>query len=848
MVKRHVGYYLGAFFVNLAIISIIFAISNLVPFGSNNFLSSDLGTQYLTFLTELRRQLVSGNLHLYLFSQSLGDNFFPVISYYLLSPFNLLLVLFGPKAIPIAADILIMLKISTMGISMAYFLKEYFQKSTWTNLIFTIAYSFCGFVASYFYDLMWLDDLIMLPLVAVGVMHLIKHHQYVLYYFAILFSIIFNYYLGYMLCIFSICFFVFIGLEDHLFKQKDKWQVIRYYLITSVLAGLSSAVVLIPTLAGMLKTAKTSFNIFNYLPSARFGLEALTELGVGGNSFDQRLEHGPSVFMTSTILILLLSYFISARVKNRDKQNSALLLGVLLVSMFVTTFNTMWHMFQNPAGFPFRNSFIFSFVCIFIARKAWENGVIQESSVIVKSTCVAGILICLGYLTQWLLPKVIEQLGFDSLTNEFSIGYFWLSLACIVLSGMCLLLLKRKKQFLIPLYLLVIFEVVANFNAVMKTASFGSQTIYQNEFDSENKILKEVKDQSHLGHRIIVSKSGLNKAFPEQYNNYNDPILFNINGLSLYSSTLNQDTLEMMRDLGYFNLNVRRISYFGGTKITNALFGVYYRIRQWNNHYYVEENYNAPTLGFLVDPDVYDFKMKANQALDNQNGLWQSLNGSSTSYLKNVLLTSMNQTTEKGKKAYTYQLVARASGPLYFYVTPFNYMNSRIYVNGKYIKTSSVNVFSAATLRLGDFKRNQKVKVKIVTNKSLDLNPRYFQSLDQAKFDLTTDKFKRNELKIKSDLNHDTVRGTINVKQPSPLLLSIPYDNGWNVKVDGKKVKVHKVVSNLIAINLQSGKHHVVLNYNVPGLKLGWLVSIVSVILFIGFLLINKSKDRLKKY
>ena len=212
MIKRHVPYYLGAFFINLVIISIIFAYAGLVPFGSNNFLSSDLGTQYRAFLTELRRQLVSGNVHLYLFSQSLGDNFFPVMSYYLLSPFNLILVLFSPMGIPAAANIIIMLKISVMGVTMAYFLKSYSQEIKYSNYLFTLAYSFCGFVASYFYDLMWLDALIMLPLVAVGVMHVLRKQKYVLHFFSILLSIIFNYYLGYMLCIFSLCFFIYIWL------------------------------------------------------------------------------------------------------------------------------------------------------------------------------------------------------------------------------------------------------------------------------------------------------------------------------------------------------------------------------------------------------------------------------------------------------------------------------------------------------------------------------------------------------------------------------------------------------------------------------------------------------------
>lgn len=847
MSKRHVLYYFGAFFINLVIISIIFASSGLVPFGSNNFLSSDLGTQYLAFLTELRRQLVSGNFHLYLFSQSLGDNFFPVISYYLLSPFNLLLVLFSPKGVPAAANIIIMLKIAMMGVTMAYFLKFYFKKVRIANYMFTIAYSFCGFVASYFYDLMWLDALIMLPLVAIGVLKVIKQQKYVFYYFTILFSIIFNYYLGYMLCIFSLCFFIYVAMEQNLFQKHDKWRTIRNYLMTSVLAGMSSAVVLVPTLVGMLKTAKTSFNVLNYLPSARFGLEALTELGIGGNTFEQRLEHGPSVFMTSAILILLLSYFISVKISNKDKLNATLLLGILLISMFVTTFNTVWHMFQNPAGFPFRNSFIFSFVCIFIAYKAFDSGVLQETSTIVKSTCVAGILICIGYSTQWLLPKIIEQLGFATPNNQYDGRYFWLSLVCIITSGLILWALNRKQSLLFVMLLMVSFEVIANFNSVMSTASFGNQLIYRNEFDQEADILHEVKNKSHNGHRIIVSKSGLNKAFPDKYNNYNDPILFNINSVSLYSSTLNQDTLEMLHNLGYFSLNVRRISYYGGTNLINALLGVNYQIRQWEDHYQVEKNFNAPTLGFMVNQDVYGFKMYSKRALDNQDRLWQSLNGTSTEYLRNVSLNSMQQSDVNNKTMYSYQLTTRASGPLYFYVSPMNYDTAKIYVNGKRVKTSPINVYSAATLHLGHFKRNQAVEVQILTNKSLDVNPNYFQSLDQPRFLDTVAKFRQNSLRISSDLNHDTVRGTINVKKASPMLFSIPYDNGWSARVDGKPVKIHKVVNNLMAINLKPGHHRVVLNYQVPGLKLGWIISIISVILFSGFILTVKSKDRSNK-
>ena len=156
-----------------------------------------------------------------------------------------------------------------------------------------------------------------------------------------------------------------------------------------------------------------------------------------------------------------------------------------------------------------------------------------------------------------------------------------------------------------------------------------------------------------------------------------------------------------------------------------------------------------------------------------------------------------------------------------------------------------MNVYSAATLRLGHFKTGEKVDVKIMTNKSLDLNPSYFQSLDQTAFLASLKKFRANSLKITSTLNHDTVRGTIDVAKDSPMLFSIPYDDGWSIKVDGKKAKIHKVVDNLMAVNLKAGKHQVALNYQVPGLKLGWAISILSVGLFATFNCIERKKRKL---
>lgn len=834
--RNHKGlYYLGAFVINLAIISLIFLSAGLVPFGDNNFLSSDLGTQYIDFLTELRRQLVNNNLHLYLFSQSLGDNFFPIISYYLLSPFNILLVLFKNNQVPVAADILIMLKISTMGITMAMFLNKYFKKITAFNYVFTIAYSFCGFVASYFYDLMWLDALIMLPLVAIGIIKLVDENKIWPYYFSLLFAIIFNYYLGYMLCFFSIAFFIYLWMDRSVMKNPYRLTTFFNYAVTSLLAGLSSAVVLLPTFAGMLNTGKSSFDMTNYLPSFRFGFEAFTQLGVGGNTFIQRLHHGPSVFMTSTVLILLLSYFFSEKISQKEKNHSAIFIGILLISMMVTTFNTIWHMFQNPAGFPFRNSFIFTFVCLFIAYKAFDEGVFKEKSALIRATSTAGILISIGYTTLWLIPKLIEQMNFETITDTTNVYYFWVSIGFILISGALLYFFGKNRKYQLLLILLVAFEVSANFNSVMSTADFGSQQTYGKRYKAEAEALQDAKKLSEPGHRIIVSKSGINDAFPEQYNNYNDPMLFDINGLSLYSSTLNQQTMSTLNNLGYFSKNVRRISSSGGTELTNALFGINYNIRQQNKKYQIIDNYDAPTMAFMVSPDVYNFEMEPQRALDNQNRLWQSLTGTNTQFLKIAQIDKMNQTGHHKKKNYHYQLTTTANGVLYFYVSPINYNQSKICVNGKKIKTSQVMIENQAVMEIGKFPEGTKVNVKISTTAPLGMNPEYFRTLDEEPFLQSKKTFKQNSMKITSNLKHDTIKGEVNVKQAGPLFVSVPYDKGWQAFDNGELVKINKVVGNLMAIDLKQGQHKIKLKYVVPGLKIGWIVSLISIVLFAIF-------------
>ena len=93
-------------------------------------------------------------------------------------------------------------------------------------LLFTTAFSLCGFVSMYFYDMMWLDALIWLPLVALGLHRIVSLHRYGLYTVSLTVTIISNYYMGYMTCLFSVMYFIYLIIEHQPTPFKDVWHML----------------------------------------------------------------------------------------------------------------------------------------------------------------------------------------------------------------------------------------------------------------------------------------------------------------------------------------------------------------------------------------------------------------------------------------------------------------------------------------------------------------------------------------------------------------------------------------------------------------------------------------------
>lgn len=90
------------------------------------------------------------------------------------------------------------------------------------------------------------------------------------------------------------------------------------------------------------------------------------------------------------------------------------------------------------------------------------------------------------------------------------------------------------------------------------------------------------------------------------------------------------------------------------------------------------------------------------------------------------------------------------------------------------------------------------------------------------------------------NFNQDYIKGYIKLDSSKILFLSIPYDENWELYVDGERIKFYRVNYGFIGAVLPKGKHDVVLKYQTPMLREGCIISIIGILLYLTIFLKSK--------
>ena len=168
--------YLGICFILPVIIMwIIYICMQVFPFGEESVLVLDLNGQYVYFFEELKNIIYGDGSLLYSFSRPLGGEFFGIFAYYLSSPFSFIVALFPASYMTEALLIMFLLKTGCCGLTFGVYIDATRKRNPVSTVLFSAMYALCGYAVVMQHNTMWIDNLILLPIIMLGIENLIKY-------------------------------------------------------------------------------------------------------------------------------------------------------------------------------------------------------------------------------------------------------------------------------------------------------------------------------------------------------------------------------------------------------------------------------------------------------------------------------------------------------------------------------------------------------------------------------------------------------------------------------------------------------------------------------------------------
>lgn len=836
--------YLFSFLLPALVMLVIFMIQGIYPFGERSFLHIDMYHQYFPFLVEFYHKLKNGESLFYSWHTGIGSNFLALYVYYLASPTNWLCVLIPEKFLMEFLSYMVVIKIGLCGLTFTYYIRKHFRSDSWAVLCFSMFYALSGFMAAYNWDVMWLDVVVLAPMIVLGVERLVRDGKCYLYCITLGLSILSNYYLSIMLCIFLVLYFVVLLIAKEpsgeqtsaplAFPKLDRIKnfygkaVIRFG-VYSLLAGGMAAILLLPELAALRftefsdinfpKTIKTYFPVIDML--ARHCFNVTVETG---------LDHWPNIYCGVLVFVLLPLYALQKKIPLRQKVPKLLLLAFMLVSFSTNVLNFLWHGLNYPDSLPARQSFLYILLMLTVCYEAFLY--MHDYSKSMIGAAFAGTLFFL---------LICEKIMTDDAFTD----------ACFLVTGVFLLIYasliynyrshhgnpdrnSSSLSRLLCICTILVTVAESGLNTYLTSVPTVSRTTYLSNYDSYQ-ILTDRTVQNEGGDFFRFEKFARRTQ--------NDAMLIGFQGGSYFSSTLNSLVSDFYEKYG---MRGSRVNYCfeGATPVTAALLSTRYMLytldRGYDNLFeladtegklYLYENNYALPLGYMitslnasfndaedVEENIHEEDMddKNLNPLQRQNKLVHRIGVSDDVFLK-VHVSSY------GSEADLY-----IEEDAHYYAYTSNTKIDTIRMNYEEESRSFSQIRKKYILDLGYHKAGDILSLKSENGETLNLTAYKVNEPALAQF---IDLLSQQTMTVDS-YDETSLNGHINVSSAGQLVLSIPYDPGWTLYVDGVETDMDLFEDTFIGTDLDEGTHTIELKYFPQGFVPGIIVSIVCILLF----------------
>lgn len=858
IIRKH-RLYLLSFFIPFIIMSCYFAYRNMFPFGNSSILTVDLGQQYVDLFAYFRRTILSLNLHslLYSFSNGYGGEMIGIWGYYLLSPLNIILLIIPAKFINFSILLITLFKYGLSGLTFSIFLKHKGIKKDLIILSMAIAYALNGWMIANQLNVMWLDGVILLPIIIMGIDRIFKHNKYSLFVISYAAMLVINYYIAYMITIFSVIYVIGKLInDDHSLKMRlGKLNSIGVSYFVSLLL---SAFIFLPNLIE-LKNGKGAYTLSTFKWKVEYTpLKMISKFFDGSFNFSQMPSGYPNIFVGAIAVIGCIIFFCNKQIQLKRKIVALSITVILIVSMFFEPLDLLWHAMQFPIWYPYRFSFIFCFWIIYIAAIGLDK---QSGHITFKEIIISGVILIAGL--------IYTALNINSF-NYLSLTKYLISLAFVAISFIVIHVSnKDNKYYLLCLVIIAIGDTGLNAFNSLNAISYVSNDDYMKYTATLNRHVNDIKQKDNSFYRI-------SKDF---YRTRDDPIESNFYGGSTFSSTLRKSTPDFNQKIGNA-YTTGSIDYSNGTIVTDSLLSFKYFINTINynktypmiqkssNRYDIVNNdvqnidifqtfksNNAFPLVYTASDNVFS-KIIASDPIKYQNSMVKQVTGNNNDVFKenmhytilsentNALTGLNNQIIAKNNLLKDGEIVIKykhQNNKVPYMIVPasMNQQKCNIKVNGEELNLP--NEFQSTFVVSLPNNKDNKITIKLLNGK-VYTNEFNIASLSLSKFLSETKAIRNQSNNIK--LNGNTVSADINVStKRQAVATSIPYSNGWTLTVDGKKHPIKVINDEFIGFdNLYVGKHKIKLSFYPSGLNAGIIISVLTLMFVIGSYIYKKKR------
>lgn len=830
--------------------------------GRKSILVCDMYGQYYEFLIGIRRIILSGESLVYSWNLDMGIGLVGWIAYYVASPFNLILLLVPESWLIGTVTFLILLKLSLSSVTFAYYLKKVLKIDGAELVIGAFCYSLSSFAITYFYQIMWLDILIWLPLLVVYMKKIADGKGSLGFTVCLTISFFSNYYVSFMTGMFLFtCFVVYyVYQQGNIFSRQFLKRFFKF-AGSAVLAFGLGGILLVPTISQMTerlvsKNSVSKSSLFN------FDLIDLLQSTTWGNYFSF-FDEKPLLYASCFILLLIVWYFVNQKIPKKEKKSLGILLAVWLIIALLRPTDLFMHIGKTPTQFPCRYAFVISF--LFVTVGVRQLHLLFQDGKAERAWGACGVLtaICI-------LSVILDCSGIKELV---SIKNIMISLILFVSYTLLFILLSRKKlnrkDFTVLLSFLLIAELLAN-----------SLSIYRGMDDELG-----FKDYTKIRERQILLKKQLSSLEKEEepyrieknYRlGYNDGFAFGYSSISSFSSVYNTGVHKFLANMGVSN-QLWNSSFRGSTTFLNSILGIKYILHAVTNQDTIlrsgpvdsiEKNNFALPLGFMVDDKIQLFTLTDENSLspmEKQQELLYAITGDENS--KNcfetfepdsIICDNVTRDVRNGKimikpanddkdAFISYYVTGDGTKEYYFYPQFDNQKYETKYVEAmtqynlqlQSQFTQRMNLGVPCNIRLLDSPgaTNDILKFQFHKDETVVFDKELFYSFDKAEYEKYYTEMSLHSMSIQK-FENGYFSGNVDAGKKSGIfLLTVPYNVKWNIYVDGKKTDIISVCQDtFMGVRLEAGIHTITAVYQDASVRVGKITTFASILILAAWL------------